>query len=157
MYKRKNFWIKNRHIGLLKPPQRTLRLFKHEIFWFSFFVDNFYLPGFGSGFPIRIRWPNWIRIQKNSKNYKQWDLFNGLDALVQPVREAECAGEAAHAQQEVLQHLLPLHRQVHLGKHKKCQLFLPFSSALRIRNHPDEDPDSDFYLIQIRILIFTLK
>ena len=42
------------------------------------------------------------------------DLLDGLDALLQPVGEAESPREAAHTQQEVLQHLLTLHCQIHL-------------------------------------------
>ncbi len=52
-----------------EPLQRTFRFFKHEIpSFFLYLGANFGLLGSGyrASFPIRIRWPSWIRIQSGS-------------------------------------------------------------------------------------------
>jgi hypothetical protein len=113
----------------LTPPKDVQTLQTGNFIGFCFFGVQF--NNFGPAW-IRIRIPNLDSLTqlnpdpKKRTTWFKWYLFNGLDALFQPVREAECAGEAAHAQQEVLQHLLPLRRQIHLGKHKKMSAFLPF-------------------------------
>ncbi len=65
--KRFIFLLKIRKFRLQKTPQglwKALQTFHHYIF--SFFWNLFDLPASGSGFPIWIHWPNWIRIQSGS-------------------------------------------------------------------------------------------
>ncbi len=69
------FWIKNYlSLGLLTGHtscrrgllKRTSSTSDHKIYLFLFFVDLFCPPGSGSGFRIRIHWPDWTRIQSGS-------------------------------------------------------------------------------------------
>jgi len=58
------FFFISLSVCLCNPLQRTFRLFQHHISsLFSIFGGHFGLPGSGSGFPIRIRWPNGIRVR----------------------------------------------------------------------------------------------
>ncbi len=50
----------------LVPTKDVQALQAWNFFIFSSFGGNFCLPGSGSGFPIRIRWLNWIRIQSGT-------------------------------------------------------------------------------------------
>ncbi len=59
--------------SLLKRGHATLQ--NMNINFFSTFVDHFCPPGSGSGFRIRIHWPDWIRIRNPGQKNKVVSLF----------------------------------------------------------------------------------
>ncbi len=65
MYNRAIFWSKTAVNSVSVIPCNWLSDSSKITFlnFIPFLGANFGLPGSGSGFPIRIRWPNWIRVR----------------------------------------------------------------------------------------------
>jgi len=85
--RKKNFLQKPSYVFKPVPVRRTFRLQKILLTWkkIPFLGDNFCLPGFVAGFPIRVRilWSIWIRIQSGSGSIQlgSWSIQLGSGSI----------------------------------------------------------------------------